>query len=102
MALENLTGCVTATYDEGGFVLVLGIDEREDWLAPIAAWAARHQYTWVRFDADGDVVDGLEVYDWDAGDGSGLVDIPFMTPAQKAELMDAPAASNSLLDNKED
>jgi hypothetical protein len=65
-----------ALYDGGGFVKLRPhaayLDEFK-WLAPIAFWAECNVFEWVRFDADGEEVLGLEVYDWEAGNGAALI-----------------------------
>lgn len=62
--LKADTKVCVAHYPEGGFVYVADIEGRA-WLAPIVEWAQRNAYQWVQFDRDGDVYDGLPVYDWD-------------------------------------
>jgi hypothetical protein len=58
----------------GGFLEVPPIEECATWLKPIAKWAKSNVFDWIMFDDEGDVVDGLEVFDHTAGDGAGMID----------------------------
>lgn len=54
-----------APYEEGVFLRLMQ-DDMPEWLEPVAAWMQREypgEY-WVRFDSDGDLIDGLPVYVW--------------------------------------
>ncbi len=56
----------------GGFLEVPKLEDCCAWLLPIRKWALSNVYDWIFFSADGEEVLGLEVYDWEAGDGRAL------------------------------
>jgi hypothetical protein len=66
-----------ALYDGGGFVKLrpaAAYLNEFHWLYAIAKWAQSNVFDWVQFETEGDVVDGLEVFDWTAGNGAALID----------------------------
>jgi len=73
---DDMPQVTIAGYDCGWFVRTAQIEFKDShaWMAPIAKWAQANVYDWIRLDADGDVVEGLEVYDWEAGNGAALID----------------------------
>lgn len=59
---------IVAEYEQGGYVYTVHAALTQpgfDWLVTIADWARTKGFAWVRFDSDGDVVDGLPAYDWE-------------------------------------
>jgi len=62
--------CLAASYDNGWFVY-MDDDEPEDgtvpeWYLAVWRWATPKGYSWVRFDSDGDRIDDLPTFDWEA------------------------------------
>lgn len=65
--LVKLDPRTVADYEEGAFVhLGLCKTSLPDELVPVKTWFFRNypSQRWIRFDRDGDVVDGLPTYDW--------------------------------------
>ena len=61
------SGYLYAEYDRGFFIFT-GEDYFEDepqWIINLRKWARPHGFDWVRFDSDGDEVEGLEVFTWE-------------------------------------
>ncbi|MDP2229238.1 MAG: hypothetical protein Q8J78_17370 [Moraxellaceae bacterium] len=59
---------MVCTYPEGCFILFVAEDtmptETPADLADLHRWLQKQPYHWCRLDADGDIVNGLPVYDW--------------------------------------
>lgn len=55
-----------ALYAEGGFVRMPPASACPEWLYPIAKWAKSNVFDWIHFNDEGDIVEGLPVFDWDA------------------------------------
>lgn len=66
---EDFYGYYCAVTGHGGFVHFgdLEADERGNLpacLRDVAEWAEREEFEWVRFDSDGDRIEGLPYYEW--------------------------------------
>lgn len=65
---EDVFGCYCAVTGHGGFVRAPD-DEAEFESLPVSLrdclrWAKREGFEWLRFDADGDQIGELTVYEW--------------------------------------
>ena len=54
-----------AVYQEGFFLQTISkYDPMPEDLKAVLAWTEKRDYAWIRFDADGDCIDELPVYEW--------------------------------------
>ena len=56
-----------------GFICIEEEKDLPDWLIPIAQWVNTTyvaRCAWVRFDPDGDIIDGLPTYNWENDNGN--------------------------------
>src|SRR6478609_477623 len=88
----------------GGFLEVPKLEDCCAWLLPIRKWALSNVYDWIFFSDEGDVVEGLEVYDWEAGNGAAMANDPgsfdtSQTDKRIAELRAAIEAYNEKMDD---
>lgn len=66
-SLEKFSDSVVAVYEDGGFLYLPTNPPKDTWTIPIDAWLTANfgeDQSWVRFDCDADVIEGLPVYNW--------------------------------------
>ena len=63
--LTNTDDMLVATYDGGCFVFVgLSCDNAPRDMVTVTDWAHEQGFEWLRFDAAGDTVEALPLYEW--------------------------------------